>query len=333
MPIAGWAAPAGQECTSLDEAQARLACYDRALGRTERPRDAAASRSVEDGHVAVSPKRAAPGTTGAEPPGLSSVWELSQAEKRGTFRLMPHRANFLLPVHYTTRINSTPSSPAPGRTVPLELPLDATEAKFQLSFKVKAWENVFGDNGDLWLAYTQQSYWQPYNGKVSSPFRETNYEPELIFSLRTDATVLGWRWQLLNLGFVHQSNGRPLPLSRSWNRVYAQFGLERGAFTLMARPWYRLPETGASNDNPDIRDFAGSGDIRLAYTKGGHVLSVLGRYSAEGGHGGLQAEWAFPASGSLKGYVQLTSGYGASLIDYNHAQTTVGVGVLLLPWQ
>ena len=158
---------------------------------------------------------------------LSLLWELRPDEKQGTFNLQPHRANYLLPLNHTSRINARPSSPAAERTVPFDLPIDATEAKFQLSFKAKAWENVLGDNGDLWLAYTQQSNWQLYNGGISAPFRETNYEPELIFSLRTDAHVLGWRWRLLNLGFVHQSNGRPLPLSRSWNRVYAQFGLER----------------------------------------------------------------------------------------------------------
>ncbi len=323
------AAPAAQDCIAIDDAASRLACYDAAHRRT--PKTPEASQPAPASAAQSSAKTLAP--MAGEPSALSSIWELEPSEKRGTFRLLPHKLNYLLPVHYTTRANTMPSSPAPDHNVPFELPVDATEAKFQLSFKVKAWENVFGDNGDLWLAYTQQSNWQLYNPGVSSPFRETDYEPEVILSMRTDADILGWRWRLFNLGFVHQSNGRPLPLSRSWNRVYAQFGLERGNFTLLARPWLRVPESADDDDNPDIRDYMGSGDLRLAYANAGHVWSALGRYSSSGKRGGLQFDWAYPISGALKGYLQVTTGYGASLIDYNHSQTTIGLGLLLLPWQ
>src|SRR5688572_25406681 len=50
-----------------------------------------------------------------------------------------------------------------------------TELVFQLSGK---WR-VFGS--DFYLAYTQKSFWQFVNGDRSSPFRETNYDPEVFY--------------------------------------------------------------------------------------------------------------------------------------------------------
>jgi outer membrane phospholipase A len=43
----------------------------------------------------------------------------------------------------------------------------------------------------------------------------------------------------------------------------------------------------------------------------------------------IQAGWSFPLSGNLKGYPQLFSGYGQSLIDYNYAQKSVAAGILV----
>ena len=307
---------ANNSCTDIGEDTARLSCYDTLH---ERPPAPAADTTAEVDAV----------------PNLAEVWELDAAHKRGTFRLLPYRANYLMPVRVSDNPNKQPSSPAPGHTLGGSLPLDGTEVKFQVSFKLKAWEDIFGDNGDLWLGYTQQSHWQLYNGnpEVSSAFRETNYEPEVMLTLRSTLDLLGWRLRLVNLGLNHQSNGQSLPLSRSWNRVYAELGFERRNFYLQLRPWIRLPESDASDDNPDIHQYLGSGDVHLSYFNAGFVYSLLGRYSGGGERGAVQFELAFPISGALKGYLQVFSGYGESLVDYNSAQNTVGLGVLLVPWQ
>jgi phospholipase A1 len=39
-----------------------------------------------------------------------------------------------------------------------------------------------------------------------------------------------------------------------------------------------------------------------------------------------------PLLGAARGYIQLTSGYGESLIDYNFRQTTLGFGVVFRAW-
>jgi len=57
---------------------------------------------------------------------------------------------------------------------------------------------------------------------------------------------------------------------------------------------------------------------------------VLVRRNPQSSRGFVQLDWATPvlsSLGALKLHAQLTSGYGETLIDYNHEQTTIGVGV------
>lgn len=315
-----------EKCVGIVSDAERLACYDQAAAHGVKPLPAVpepcpvVAEQVADGGVAADSF-------------LGKSWELDAHTKTGTFHFREYKPVYILPVHYSNNPNQSPSSPAPNRSTVLSESTGKTEVKYQLSFKTKLWENILEDNGDLWFAYTQQSHWLLYNSQVSSPFRETNYEPEVIYSLRTDVDLAGMHWRLLNLGLVHQSNGRGLPLSRGWNRVYAQFGLERDNFTVLLRPWLRLPESGDRDDNPDITRYMGNGDALLSYRHGENIYSALGRYSVRGGHGALQLSWGFPISEMLKGYVQLFSGYGETLIDYNHSQTSIGVGLSIQDWQ
>jgi phospholipase A1 len=78
----------------------------------------------------------------------------------------------------------------------------------------------------------------------------------------------------------------------------------------------------------------GRGDLVATYQKGGHNVSLLLRSNADFWNlrGAVQLGWSFPLYRELKGYVQVFSGYGESLIDYNHNQTTLGAGFLLIDW-
>ncbi|HEU0186852.1 MAG TPA: phospholipase A, partial [Gallionellaceae bacterium] len=187
----------------------------------------------------------------------------------------------------------------------------------------------------LWGAYTQQSNWQAFNSRDSSPFRETNYEPELIATMGTGNS---YGLKLVNLGLVHQSNGRDLPGSRSWNRVYAQGGWETDTLSALARAWWRLPENESQDDNPDIQDYYGRGDILLRWAPldDSQVVDILLRNNLRGDHNRsfIQIDWATPVTmnQSAKLHVQFTTGYGESLIDYNYQQTTLGLGVSFRDW-
>jgi phospholipase A1 len=310
-------------CAPIKSDRDRLKCYDAAAGRSE----AKAAEPLQQLGAAPPPQAASGAVL---PTALSARWELEPETKQGVWEVRPYQPMFILPVRYTNNSNKSPQSPSHPDSE--SAPLDSTEFEFQLSLKVKAAQNMFGTQADLWFAYTQQSQWQVYNGGTSRPFRETDYQPEMFVLIPTRYDLLGLTGRFASLGLVHQSNGRADPLSRSWNRVYAQFGFERGDFALLVRPWYRLKEDTTDDDNPDIEHYLGHGDVTAIYQSGRQEFSLLGRYNNGSGKGAAQGTWSFPIQGRLKGYVKLFNGYGETLIDYNWNQTTIGIGILLVDW-
>jgi phospholipase A1/A2 len=330
-------------CTAIESDAQRLACYDHATGRVNLP---AAQKRVD--RETVTPgifSREHTGTSTAAAQGnnevaqplslLDSRWELSPESKLGTFNVRGYKPVYVMPVFATSNQNDEPHSPNPVNTVTSPQPLDNVEAKFQLSLKTKVWQGVFGDAGDLWVGYTQDSHWQVYNSEASRPFRETNYEPEAILMFNTNYQVFGWDGRLLGIGLDHQSNGQSDPLSRSWNRVMADIGFERDGWTVMLRPWWRIPESRAEDNNPDISNYMGRGDMQIIHEWNGQEFGLMLRHSLRGGsesHGAAQFTWSFPLIGNLRGYMEAFKGYGESMIDYNHNATYLGIGISLLDW-
>jgi phospholipase A1 len=310
----------------------RLACYDAATGRTTND-DAQAGSPGTDASPDTAPERALEQAV-SQPTGTVSMIDRSWAfyPDSSRYRLGFYRANYLLFGRYSTRVNNEPFTPIFDAAGVPPQDLDSTEAKFQISAKARVWatdDRRFG----VWAGYTQQSNWQAYNdeGQASRPFRETNYQPEVFVSFRPGVELpLGFQWNLLNAGYNHESNGRSEVLSRSWDRLFAEFGIERGNLALFARAWYRLHESSNQDDNPDITDYLGYGDLNALYRWRGHSFQLGGRANFSEGHGAVQFGWTSPPLlGPFRGYVQVFSGYGESMIDYNWRQTTIGAGLAL----
>jgi phospholipase A1 len=243
---------------------------------------------------------------------------------------------YLLPLNWTDRVNATPGAPSPDHTVTDPLVLRPLEVKYQLSLKAKLWERPLNLPGTIWGGYTQSSRWQVYNGAESRPFRETNYEPELIYAWPLDHQLLGWRLRLVSVALSHQSNGRSLPLSRSWNRWIGEAAFERGDWTMQIRPWWRISEAAGDDDNPDIGDYMGRSEVLFTGKLGGGIVALQLRHSLRGGsgsRGSAQLEWSVPIDGALHVYTQWFTGYGESMIDYNHKQNKLGLGISIVEWR
>ena len=244
------------------------------------------------------------------------------------YTLMPHKPNYILLASY----NSTGYNADPYREQFNDptIDIDDTEVKFQISIKIPLAVGLFEDKMDIFAAYTNRSFWQLYNNDLSSPFRETNHEPEAWFQFRNDWQFFGIKNSVNQFGFVHQSNGRGGVLSRSWNRVFANFIFNYENFVFGIKPCYRISDSADDDDNPDITDFLGHCELLGAYKWKDHAFSLMLRNNLESGFekGTVQATWSFPLWNYpyLKGYIQWFNGYGESMIDYNQHSNSIGVG-------
>ena len=328
-----------QSCVAISDPATRLACYDRAYTAPNQ----AEPKSIDIAQSHAASKAAqSPQIVFAEPSAgeiyspLSQQYDLDKNNENGVFSIREHEPMYIMPAWYRSSPNYTPSTPTRGVAIDaVHTQQKRIETKMQISLKTKIAEDLFGTHADLWAGYTQQSNWQVYNrGKKSAPFRNSDYAPELFITQPVKANLpFGGKLRMLGVGYIHQSNGQSQPLSRSWNRIYAMAGMEWGKLSVIPRIWARLDPGADKDDNPDIMRYMGYGDLRLAYQfDNKHALSGTLRYNPKHNKGAVQLNYTFPLKGNLKGYVQGFYGYGESLIDYNHKQKGIGVGLMFNGW-
>lgn len=277
-------------------------------------------------------------------PGLIEKIQTERLAAENPYVLLPHKPNYFMPFTYQSKVNQEEQNKfysrlgaAEGESEYENAELEHYEFVFQLSVKYIVAENILGKFSTLEVAYTNKSFWQAYNKSVSALFRETNHEPEIILSFEPDLT---WS-DHMSLAFNHQSNGQVGNLSRSWNRIIFSTAKVLSNRILNIRAWYRMPETSkadpndpSDNDNPDIDDYLGNGDIFLLEKYGDHsfATTVRNNLNFDNNRGSIELDWTFPINKNLKGFVQYFNGYGESLIDYNQYQERIGVGIKIADW-
>ena len=226
-----------------------------------------------------------------------------------------YKFNYLLPVTYAKTV------PDDGRK--------SVETKFQISLAKPLFYDVFGLRESLVAAYTQTSWWQIT--KKSSPFRETNYQPEIFLNFASPKYLEKIGIQNLKFGLLHESNGRDGSKSRSWNRAYVQSDFVYGNFSVSPRVWSVI---GEKNDNKEILNYIGHGDLRLSYKLNDQIFSLMLRNNLhfdKTNKGAAEISYMFPIfSSGVYGYLQYFTGYGESLIDYDRHTDKVGLGFVIL---
>lgn len=230
-------------------------------------------------------------------------------------RLKLHRLNYVLPLTWPEDSHDS----------------DDAELKFQISLLHQVGQTPF------YLGYTQVAYWRWFDTERSRPFREINFNPEVWY--RFDRGRLPVDWLGVDVGYEHESNGEGVADSRSWDRFYLRPWFEEGRWRGQLKLWYRLPEDPkkapddpSGDDNPDILDYYGHHEARLAYRfSGGDRLAVTTRYAYSDDRGSVKLDYAIATDGDGYFFFQLFSGYGESLQTYRASRTRIGVGFALMP--
>jgi len=359
----GW-----QQCSALTgDNDARLRCFDQwAAQHTSVPphqvEAASANSLAADAGMPARPTApvvaaVAPASTELEAHNcknprfseLSRYWELEAGSDCGVFGIRGYKP-ISLSVTSADSVNTQPDSPLADHRATTATDYNTTEARIGLSVRTKIAQGLLTRDDplkrdSLWFGYSQQSNWQIFSGDLSRPFRTTDHEPELIYIYPNDLGLPGgWRLRYTGLAINHQSNGQPLPLSRSWNRTILMAGLEKGTqFQLLGKFWYRLPEKTNSDDNPEISDTIGRAELTGVWSPDlTNSFAATLRHSLRAqANGSLKLEWMRRIGHSLadsnqpsglRFHTQLFSGYGDSLIDYNQRRTVLSVGLSLVDW-
>jgi len=263
------------------------------------------------------------------------------------FGLSPYHTNYFAPFTYSSskykrQFSAYNENTTPEYLLPYTEYESNIEAEYQLSFQKFLTYNLFGLNEYISMAYTQQVWWKLYD--ESAPFRETNYTPEVFMILPTpDYIDDKYNLKALKFGYRHQSNGGEGYTSRSWDRLFLATLWQWNSLFMKVEGWYRIPENNKSeafyegrdpkasgDDNPDILDYIGYGEIELNYLYGEHQLHLLLRNNLDFNHnkGAVQLDYMTPFlnSNNTFWYVKIFNGYGESLIDYDKSITKMSIG-------
>ncbi len=305
------------ECSEIMSDIKRLKCFDEEFKLERR------IEKINTSHSGVVP---------VENTALADRQKEEKQLFESSYGIFPYRRSYLLPFTFVQNINEEPYQGLIDEDS--DQSLNDYEMKFQVSFKVPIGRRFLFGNDQLYFGYTQMSLWQAYNSELSSPFRENNYQPELLWHINLSEPVFHGRLSHVVLGLNHQSNGQSGDLSRSWNRMTFDTTWADEDWVIALRLWYRFKESKEDDDNPDIERYLGYGNLEVGYRWKDYRFTgtFLNNFRRKDNHTSVTFSASRRISRKLRGFIQYYDGYGETLIDYNHRTRRFGIGVVLSDW-
>jgi phospholipase A1 len=210
--------------------------------------------------------------------------------------------------------------------VPLQNDISKTtaDAKYQISFKQLITRHVLPFQTQLFLTYTQKSFWNIY--EFSSPFQDVNFNPGIGLA----SGIYNRNDELMGIAefkLEHESNGREGEASRSWNSLNLVYNARLNNRTVLSvRGW--LPFS--YSDNRDLMDYIGYGELNLSYDLAPKWnLEVAARKGAQWDwKGNLRSRLFYRISKSTNQHLMLEwyVGNAESLIDYHEYENMIRIG-------
>lgn len=209
---------------------------------------------------------------------------------------------------------------------------NTSDAKFQISFKQRITKATLPFDTQLFLTYTQKSFWKIFN--ESSPFAETNYNPAI--GISKFFVNKNKRLKIVAVALEHESNGKDSIYSRTWNRVSFHYMQELSkTSSIKIKAWIPM---GYKDENPDLIKYVGYGEVSFSQKiyNGRIILDVMSRKGASSdGRFTVTSGLSYLISKKDNQYITLQyyNGYAESLIDYTQKTNMLRVGVVIKPFK
>ena len=140
------------------------------------------------------------------------------------------------------------------------------------------------------------------------------------------SSLEGLAWSYTKMNRVKKSNQVLQTALRS---------VEKNNFSIYLRPWFRIPDE--DDENPEIVNYIGRYEMNVIYNWKKLQLALTNSHpltfkQSNINRGRIQFDAVYPLFWNMKGHLQYSVGYGETMIDYNHNQTTFGLGISLIEW-